>query len=84
MEFCNEGLFVPQDATGGKGHQLSRDEAERVIGKMVLECYLDVELAYNPYSTNAYLKLGTMANRLLEGGPFGHRSLVGVCNLKDH
>lgn len=61
-------MFAPQEATGGKGHQgLSRDEAERVIGKMILESFLDVELAYTPYSTNTYLKLGTMANRLLEG-----------------
>jgi hypothetical protein len=61
---------------GGKGAKegpLSRDDAERLIGHMVAEGYLDLELGYTAYSTNAYLKCGRMAPRLLEGTHFRTR-----------
>jgi hypothetical protein len=57
----------PQEATESHGSELSREDAERLIGRMVMEGFLDIELAYTPYATNAYLKLGPMAPRLLEG-----------------
>lgn len=56
-----------QDPGKGAG-DISRDDAERLVGKMVLEGFLDIELAYTPYSTNAYLKLGPAAGQLLNGG----------------
>lgn len=64
---CNESCEVQVTGKATQQKSLSPADAERLIGHMVAEGYLDLELGYTAYSTNAYLKCGRMAPRLLEG-----------------
>ena len=57
---------------GTSGKSLSRDECEQIIGKLLYDGLLKLEMGYTAYATNSYLKLSPLGSRLLQGALLPH------------
>ncbi|XP_010478886.1 PREDICTED: mediator of RNA polymerase II transcription subunit 34 isoform X2 [Camelina sativa] len=47
--------------------ELKRDEIEHLVIKLIVDSVLKEEFQHTPYSTNAYVTMGPLANQLLQG-----------------
>lgn len=47
--------------------ELKRDEVEHLVIKLIVDSVLKEEFQHTPYSTNAYVTMGPLANQLLQG-----------------